>query len=472
MSMLAAYALPHPPLIIPGVAPGRAEGIPETVAACREVGRRIAALMPETIVISSPHSIMYRDYLHVSPGGGARGSFASFGAPRARYSCTYDEEFVRELVWACDDEGLPVGTEGQRSRELDHGTMIALHFIQEGYRELGLKPGFRVVRMGLSGLSPEFHYRAGMCVQKVAAKLGRDVVFVASGDLSHKLAPDGPYGFAPEGPEFDEEICRAFETGDLTAILAMDSSCAERAAECGLRSFQIMAGTLDHTAIRGELLSYEGPYGVGYGVGAFEFLSAPGAAKEIDRLAEYQGIREQRLASVRERESLFVRLARYALETKVRTGKAAKMPEGLPDELMGTRAGCFVSIKEDGELRGCIGTISAVRANLAEEILANAVAAGCHDPRFPAVREDELDSLVYDVDVLGVPEPAGGIDELDPVRYGVIVSTPDGRRGLLLPNLDGVDTAEEQVKIAARKGQIDLARDDWRLERFEVVRYL
>ena len=472
MSILAAYALPHPPLIIPGVAPGRAKGIPETQAACLEVGRRIAALMPETIVISSPHSVMYRDYLHVSPGGGARGSFASFGAARARYSCTYDEEFVHELVWACADDGLSVGTEGQRSRELDHGTMIALHFIEEGYRELGLSPSFRVVRMGLSALSPEFHYRVGQCVQKVAAKLGRDVVFVASGDLSHKLAPDGPYGFAPEGPEFDEQICQAFETGDLVALLAMDHSCAERAAECGLRSFQIMAGTLDHTAIRSELLSYEGPFGVGYGVGAFELLSAPGMADDIDRLGDYQAIRAEYLSDTRERESLPVRLARYALETMVRTGKPARMPDGLPEELMSTRAGCFVSIKEDGELRGCIGTISPVRANLAEEILANAVSAGCHDPRFPAVREDELDSLVYDVDVLGEPEPAAGIVDLDPARYGVIVSCDDGRRGVLLPNLDGVDTAEEQLEIAARKGHIDLLRDDWMLDRFEVVRYL
>ena len=471
MSILAAYALPHPPLIIPGVADARAAGIPATQAACREVGRRIAALMPQTIVISTPHSIMYRDYLHVSPGGGARGSFASFGAPRARYECVYDEEFVRELVWACADEGLSVGTEGQRSRELDHGTMIALHFIEEGYRELGLTPEFRVVRMGLSGMSPEFHYSVGRCVQNVAAKLGRDVVFVASGDLSHKLATSGPYGFAPEGPVFDENICQAFEAGDLVALLAMDHVCAERAAECGLRSFQIMAGALDHTAVRGELLSYEGPFGVGYGVGAFELLSAPGTAADIDRLAEYQAIRRERLAETREAESLHVRLARYALETFVRTGKPARIPAGLPLELTDTRAGCFVSLKEDGELRGCIGTIYPVQANLAEEILTNAVSAGCHDPRFPAVREDELDSLVYDVDVLGDPEPCE-VEDLNPVRFGVIVSCSDGRRGLLLPNLDGVDTAGEQLEIAARKGHIDLTRDAWELERFEVVRYL
>lgn len=106
-----------------------------------------------------------------------------------------------------------------------------------------------------------------------------------------------------------------------------------------------------------------------------------------------------------------------------------------------------------------------------EEICANAISAGTHDPRFAPVGEDELDDLVYDVDVLGEPEPVASTDELDPARYGVIVSC-GGRRGLLLPDLDGVDTVEEQVSIAARKGGIDLRYDDYRLERFEVVRHL
>ena len=143
----------------------------------------------------------------------------------------------------------------------------------------------------------------------------------------------------------------------------------------------------------------------------------------------------------------------------------------LPDELATTQAGCFVSLKKDGELRGCIGTIAPTRESLAAEICANAVSAAVHDPRFAPVRADELDELVYDVDVLSPPEPIEGPEQLDVRRYGVIVSTDDGRRGLLLPDLDGVDTVDEQIDIAARKGGIDPARDSWRLERFEVVRH-
>jgi AmmeMemoRadiSam system protein A len=131
-----------------------------------------------------------------------------------------------------------------------------------------------------------------------------------------------------------------------------------------------------------------------------------------------------------------------------------------------------VSLKVDGALRGCIGTIAPTWPSLAEEICANAISAAARDPRFDPVRPDELGDLVYDVDVLGEPELVAGIDELDPRRYGVIVSCADGRRGLLLPDLDGVDTVEEQVEIAARKGGIDLFGDAYRLERFEVVRHL
>jgi len=156
----------------------------------------------------------------------------------------------------------------------------------------------------------------------------------------------------------------------------------------------------------------------------------------------------------------------------VKTGKRIAPDASLPAELTEPRAGCFVSLKEDGELRGCIGTIAPTWANLAEDLCANASSAGTRDPRFSAVKESELPELVYSVDVLGDPEPIDGLSELDPRRFGVIVSTSDGRRGLLLPDLDGIDTPEEQVKIAARKGGINPKEEDVQLERFEVVRHI
>ncbi|MBQ6410604.1 MAG: AmmeMemoRadiSam system protein A, partial [Atopobiaceae bacterium] len=231
------------------------------------------------------------------------------------------------------------------------------------------------------------------------------------------------------------------------------------------------AGALDRTAVRAELLSYEGPFGVGYGVAAFVPAGEEGADESRDLLAQWKAWRAGDLADRKSAEDPYVQLARASLEAYVRERRTIRPPADTPSELLGRRAGCFVSLKIDGQLRGCIGTIAPVRASLAEEICANAISAGTHDPRFAPVGEDELDDLVYDVDVLGEPEPVASADELDPARYGVIVSC-GSRRGLLLPDLDGVDTVEDQVSIAARKGGIDLRYDDYRLERFEVVRHL
>lgn len=141
----------------------------------------------------------------------------------------------------------------------------------------------------------------------------------------------------------------------------------------------------------------------------------------------------------------------------------------LPPEMLHQQAGAFVSIHEHGRLRGCIGTIAPVTESLAQEIIDNAVSAATRDPRFNPITPDELEWLEISVDVLGEPEQISSRDELDVKRYGVIV-TSGSRRGLLLPDLDGVDTVDQQVDIAMRKGGIS-PRDMYRLERFEVIRH-
>ena len=475
MSVVIAVAVPHPPLIVPGVGHGREREIQPTVDAYREVARRIAALRPDTIVISSPHTTTYLDYLHIAPGSGARGTFAQFGDPADGSRVTYDEELVAELCRLAREDDLPAGTSGERERDLDWGVLVPLHFIQQAYDELraaGTEPApYRVVRMGISGLSPLQHYRMGQLVARAAERLGRRVAYVASGDLSHKLAADGPYGFSPDGPVFDRLTCDAFASGDFLALLAADPGLCERAAECGLRSFQIMAGALDRTPVTAELLSHEGPFGVGYGVACFSPAGPAGSDPERAFGEKYEAWHAEDMERRRAGEDGLVALARASLEHRVRTGSRLRLPGDLPAELLSRRAGCFVSLKKNGQLRGCIGTIAPTRPSLAEEIVANAVSAGLHDPRFSPVTSDELPELVYDVDVLGEPEPVAGREELDPRRYGVIVSAPGGRRGLLLPDLDGVDTVDEQLRIAARKGGIALSEDGVTIERFVVERH-
>lgn len=167
-------------------------------------------------------------------------------------------------------------------------------------------------------------------------------------------------------------------------------------------------------------------------------------------------------------EHPLVQLARRTIEAYVREGQRISAPRELTPE-MKLRAGTFVSLHRLGQLRGCIGTFMPTQPNVAVEIISNAISAATRDPRFTPVRPDELDDLVISVDVLSAPEAIESPAELDPVRYGVIVEA-GGRRGLLLPNLEGVDTVEEQIAIARSKAWI-APREPVKLYRFEVVRY-
>lgn len=166
---------------------------------------------------------------------------------------------------------------------------------------------------------------------------------------------------------------------------------------------------------------------------------------------------------------IYVRLAKESLEYYITRHSIMPVPEGLPEDMYKNKAGVFVSIKKDGELRGCIGTISPVRENIAEEIIYNAVSAGTEDPRFYPVTESELNALVYSVDVLTNPEPVKDKSNLDPKRYGIIVKK-GYRTGVLLPDLEGVDTVEEQLSIALRKAGIR-PDEQYDMFRFEVVRH-
>ena len=460
MPILAGFMVPHPPLIVPAVGRGGEEEIIETTRAYERVADEIAALKPETIIITSPHSIMYADYFHISPREGARGSFINFRAPEVSFREEYDTELVEAICDLAAESDFPAGTMGERDRSLDHGTMVPLYFIEQKIRT------FKLVRIGLSGLPLTDHYRFGQMIAKAVEQTGRRVVIVASGDLSHKLQDYGPYGYAPEGPEYDSRIMDVMGRTAFGELLDFSEDFCDKAAECGHRSFVIMAGAMDGRSVKAEILSHQDVTGVGYGIGMFW----PGETDESRHfLKDYLAREEAKAEALRSSEDEYVKLARNSLETYIRTGRKLPVPEGLPEELTDTQAGAFVSIHKNGRLRGCIGTIEATRDSLAEEIINNAISASTQDPRFPAITEDELNMLEINVDVLGEAEYIYSMDQLDPKRYGVIV-TKGYRRGLLLPDLDGVDAAEDQVSIAKKKAGIR-PDEDVKLQRFEVIRH-
>ncbi len=460
MSIKNTFIVPHPPLIIPRIGRGQELKIEKTIKEYDKIAKIIAELKPDTIVVTTPHSIMYSDYIHISPGKGAKGDFGEFGEPDVEFQVDYDTEFVNKLTEFAEKEEISAGTLGERKKSLDHGTMVPLHFVNKYYI------GYKLVRIAISGLSFIEHYNFGKCIAKTAKALNRNVVFIASGDLSHMLKDEGPYGYSEEGPIFDKEITEAMQKGDFMKFLTLNEEFCEAAAECGLRSFIMMAGALDGKDVNSELLSYEGPYGVGYAVASFE-VTEDNENRCFGKL--YDEEENNRLKSIMENEDEYVGLARKTLENYVLNGEKIKRPDNLPEEMTKKRAGVFVSLKMNDQLRGCIGTISPTTDNIADEIIQNAISAGLEDPRFNPVTKKELNKIQYSVDVLSEAETIESMSELDTKKYGVIVKK--GRKsGLLLPNLEGVDTPEEQVGIALKKAGIN-PDENYSMERFEVVRY-
>jgi AmmeMemoRadiSam system protein A len=296
--------------------------------------------------------------------------------------------------------------------------------------------------------------------------LNRKAVYVASGDLSHKLQDYGPYGFAKEGPVYDArimEVCAGARFGEL---FDFDESFCQKAAECGHKSFVIMAGALDGRAVEATQYSHEDVTGVGYGICSFVPAGEDAGRHFLDKRLK---LVENELIEKNEKSDAYVQLARASAEYFVKNGEVMPLPTDVAPELLNVRAGAFVSVHKFGALRGCIGTIASTQKNLALEIIENAVSAVSKDPRFQPVTEDELKYLDINVDVLGEAEKISSPAELDVKKYGVIVQS-GYKRGLLLPDLDGVDTVEQQISIARRKGGIGPG-EDVELFRFEVVRH-
>lgn len=460
--IISAYMVPHPPIAVHQIGRGEELKIRKTLQAYDKVGEMIADDDPETIVISSPHAPLYRDWFNISSGNRAYGDFGRFRARGVSFDVPYDTAFVKTLDELCRKEGFPAGSEYDRDKMLDHGTMVPVYFLENHMRQIP------IVRIGLSGLSLKEHYQLGMLIKEASDILNRRVVFVASGDLSHCQKEDGPYGFKPEGPEYDERIMHTMGTAAFNELFDYDTSFLEKAQECGHRSFVIMAGALDGLHVNPKVLSHEATFGVGYGIVCYE---VDGKDDNRHFLKQYDEKEKARIQNKREHADAYAKLALDAIAYYQKHQNYMPVPERLPEEMYQDKAGTFVSIHENDRLRGCIGTIRPAQKNVALEIIHNAVSACCRDPRFNEIKPEEYPYLDVSVDVLSRLEKIHDHSQLNPVKYGVICSVPDGRMGVLLPDLEGVDTVDDQIQTACYKGNIDPDDPHLQLQRFTVTRH-
>lgn len=432
---------PHPPIMVPEVGRESIAGVRQSIEAMAELTERLIASGAESVVLISPHAPLEIDVFVAYKGPELYGDFANFHAPETVVSAPVDDELLAAISASAAAENYRVTT--LPDMDLDHGTAVPLYFL--------LRNGWqgKVVALGYSFLSNDDHLRFGACIKRAVETVGRPVGFIASGDMSHRLAPHAPAGFNPNAHVFDERVVEALRSNDPQAIVEIDYNLRKLAGECGYRSMLVAIGAGAGLPLSCEVMNYEAPFGVGYLV-----------AQLINQRANLKADTADDLPG----------LARDAVETFIRTGNILEPPVQT-GALLSARAPCFVCLKTlDGELRGCIGTIEPAKVTLAQEIIANAISSAINDPRFEPVSEDELQNLRYSVDVL-LPAEETVFEKLDPAVFGVIVEDENGsRRGLLLPDIPGVNSAAQQVEIAARKAGIPRGTPV-KLWRFKVDRF-
>ena len=443
---------PHPPIMVDEVGREATAEVRASIDAMAELTRRVVRSGAETVVLISPHAPLHADAFVAYQQTNLEGDFANFRAPNARIEFPLDQELLVAIKKTAAEKTYDVI--GLEDFSLDHGSAVPLYFLdRNGWSG-------NVVALGYSFLSNEDHLKFGECISAAANVTGRPTAFIASGDLSHRLKPEAPAGYNATAYLFDLEVVDAIHENSPDRIVEIDPELRRTAGECGYRSMLVALGAINKLPRACEVLNYEAPFGVGYLVAQ---LTNAGASKS----ASLQPAADQEDADP---ATQLPALARNAVETFVRTGRQIEAPDNLL-ALLAVRAPCFVSIKTHaGELRGCIGTVEPVKDNLAQEIIANAINSATRDPRFYPVAPEELADLRYSVDVLGSAEPTT-LAQLDPRVFGVIVEDEsERRRGLLLPDIPGVESASQQVDIAARKAGIEPGAPV-KLSRFRVDRY-
>ncbi len=268
MAVLSGGITPHPPLIIPEIGRGEIASVKNTVEALRKFSQRMAASGADTLVFITPHGLLFRDAISIIAEDNLEGDFASFGAPQVRLKAQNDKELVEALAGESEKKGLRTALLDRsgfspRDISLDHGVTVPLYYLQEA------GTASRCVSITYGLLSYTDLFRFGQTIEEVAGALGRKVAVIASGDLSHRLIKGAPAGYNPRGKEFDEKLVDYLREYRVEDIMHMDDELVMAAGECGLRSIVVLLGSLSGLIVTPEVLSYEGPFGVGYLVALF-----------------------------------------------------------------------------------------------------------------------------------------------------------------------------------------------------------
>lgn len=258
-----AFITPHPPIIVPGVGQKKdLEKVKNTIAALKALNTKIVQSEPETIVLVSPHAPLFPKHFSISSANIFSGNFRQFGEFESYFEFGNDSEVAETIHENAQAANLPVKL--IPNADLDHGALVPLYYLAKN------RPKTKLVLISFSYQDLDAHFKFGQIINAVIQSSPKHIAFVASGDLSHRLTPDAPAGFHQDGKKFDKILINFLQKEHAKEILKLDKQFVENAGECGLRSIAILLGTLSGIKYEPEILSYEGPFGVGYLVANFK----------------------------------------------------------------------------------------------------------------------------------------------------------------------------------------------------------
>lgn len=457
--------MPHPPVVVPSVGRGREAEAASTVQAMRRLAGAVAKWNPDVVAVVSPHSPRRAGALGIWGGERLRGALGRFGAPQAGV----DLPRATGLAAALREQSRPGGllwweiTGG----ELDHGAVVPLWFLVEaGW-------GGETVVVGLGTAEGESWGDLGAALRAAGGLWGGRLAVLASGDMSHRLTPGAPGGFDPAGARFDRAFVRLIEEGRYRDIAQMDAGMVEQAGEDVVESTLAAAGACNFASNGRVLLSYEGPFGVGYAVALLHRDDQERNAEEVEtRPADLGHWEDAEEAESGDWAAVLLESGRRAVAERLGLKWAGEgaVDRGQAGEPGVRNGGVFVTLwTAEGELRGCVGSLEPACETLVEEVCRSALMAAFEDPRFPPLLAAELEGIRFEVSVLGEMEAVSGLESLDPRRFGLALKAAGDRRSVLLPGIAGLETAAAQLAAVRRKAGVR-AGEPVDLFRFSVVK--
>lgn len=269
--ILSAYVLPHAPVIIPEIGQGREKDIALTQKAYTTIAADVAEKKPDTVIILTPHGVSLANALCITVLETLEGDFRNFARKDIGIVCENDLPLVRGIVNLAREKAFSLVELDEKAMHryelypvLDHGSMVPLYFVHKSY------PKFKLVHISIGFIEKAALVEFGGFIRQAVQQGNSDCVLIASGDLSHKLAASGPYGYSKAGKLFDERVVEILKSGKLLEFRTMDEKMVADSAQCGLRSFITLVASMNEEYLKTAVLSYEAPFGVGYCVAKIE----------------------------------------------------------------------------------------------------------------------------------------------------------------------------------------------------------